>query len=411
MPTALQSADRKLLAVAALVTTLSMVLSVVFAPAGRAAFPPFSSYSPQKNGAKAAFILLAQSGYRIERWEQSFSDLPVSSPLDEAGNGDENVLLILAQPVVPPSKLAISEERDALEAFLNRGGRVLATGAEAGAFLPQAPQPTFHAAVIAAKESDKSATPPTPPATDRFVAITPSRITRDAPMIEMDEDPEELQAHAASRVEHYADGVVVSYAVGKGEVIWWADTSPLTNEGLPRARNLQLLLNCAGPPAITRILWDEHFHGERQNLTDYLSRTPAKWLLAQMLLVFAAALAAFGRRHGPLVSLHPSGSRLSPLEFVETLGDLYARKAAAPEALETAYQRFRFLLTRRLGLPPSATPARMAASAAERWSWREPAFLELLQECDRAERLHDVTEKRALWLVGELQECATRWRL
>jgi hypothetical protein len=83
--------------------------------------------------------------------------------------------------------------------------------------------------------------------------------------------------------------------------------------------------------------------------------------------------------HGPLVTLQAGGSRLSPLEFVETLGDLYARKAAAPEALETAYQRFRFLITRRLGLPPSATPERIAASVADRWMFRDPAFLELLK--------------------------------
>jgi hypothetical protein len=384
-----------------------MVLSMFAAPSGGSIFPPFSSYSPQKDGAKGAYTLLSELGYRTERWEQPLSDLPQNA---------EGVLLILAAPVTPVSKLAISEEKDALEAFLNRGGRVLATEAVAGAFLPEAspPLPRKRAAIPTkeADSDDEESDKPEP--TQRFNAITPSRITKDAPAIEM-QHPAVLRAHAEARVEHYEGRVVVSYNVGRGEVIWWADTWPLTNDGLPRASNLELLLNSVGrsgsPESVTRILWDEHFHGDHQDLLDYFSHTPAKWLLVQLLLVFAAALVSAGRRHGPLVQLHAGGSRLSPLEFVETLGDLYARKAAAPEALETAYQRFRFLLTRRLGLPPSAKPERIASAVADRWTVNGPVFLELLQECDRAERLHDVSEKRALWLVGELHDCAAKWRL
>ena len=42
-------------------------------------------------------------------------------------------------------------------------------------------------------------------------------------------------------------------------------------------------------------------------------------------------------------------SRLSPIEFVETVGDLYALKDAATAALETAVHRFRLPIS--LGLP------------------------------------------------------------
>jgi hypothetical protein len=404
MPTTLQPRDRNLLILAGALLAVVLVLSMFAAPSGESVFPPFSSYSPQKDGAKGAYTLLSESGYRIERWEQPLSDLPQNA---------EGVLLILAAPVTPVSKLAISEEKDALEAFLNRGGSVLATDAAAGAVLPEASVAMLRKrAAIPTKdaESDDEEEADKPEPTQRFAAITPSRITRNAPAIEM-RHPPVLLAHAESRVEHYEGRVVVSYNVGRGEVIWWADTWPLTNEGLPRASNLELLLNSVGRSGVTTILWDEHFHGDHQDLLDYFGRTPAKWLLVQLLLVFAAALASAGRRHGPLVQLHAGGSRLSPLEFVETLGDLYARKAAAPEALETAYQRFRFLLTRRLGLPPSAKPERIAAAVTDRWTVSDPAFLELLQECDRAEHLHEVPEKRALWLVGELHDRAAEWRL
>ncbi len=41
-------------------------------------------------------------------------------------------------------------------------------------------------------------------------------------------------------------------------------------------------------------------------------------------------------------------SRLSPLEFVETLGDLYQSAHASPPAVSVAYRRFRLALSRKL---------------------------------------------------------------
>ena len=43
-------------------------------------------------------------------------------------------------------------------------------------------------------------------------------------------------------------------------------------------------------------------------------------------------------------------SRLSPLEFVQTLGKLYRRANAVHSALEIPYARFRMLATRQLGI-------------------------------------------------------------
>src|SRR5258708_32525758 len=49
-----------------------------------------SSYSVQRHGAKAAYLLLQQSGYKVERWKQP----PAQLPADASG-----ALLVLAGPV------------------------------------------------------------------------------------------------------------------------------------------------------------------------------------------------------------------------------------------------------------------------------------------------------------------------
>ena len=78
-----------------------------------------SSYSSQWAGAKAAFLLLQEQGYRVERWEKSPEDLPGNS---------EGALLILAEPTERGSE----SERMAIRRFVSGGGRVLAMGAERG---------------------------------------------------------------------------------------------------------------------------------------------------------------------------------------------------------------------------------------------------------------------------------------
>ena len=60
-----------------------------------------------------------------------------------------------------------------------------------------------------------------------------------------------------------------------------------------------------------------------------LRKTPLPWAGWQIALAFAALLFTFSRRSGPL-RMPLQESRLSPLEFVDTLGDLYQSAHAAP---------------------------------------------------------------------------------
>ena len=74
-----------------------------------------SSYSTLRRGGKAAYMLLQQSGYPIERWEHSPKELPKNA---------EGVLLIIAEPVT----FATTEELNAISKFLLAGGSILLAG-------------------------------------------------------------------------------------------------------------------------------------------------------------------------------------------------------------------------------------------------------------------------------------------
>src|ERR1022692_2394553 len=84
-----------------------------------------SSYNVQRRGAKAAYLLLKQSGYAVERWKQPPSKLPA---------GASGVLLVLAGPESYPQ----AEEMNGIVRFLLGGGSVLIAGVNPSAFVPQA---------------------------------------------------------------------------------------------------------------------------------------------------------------------------------------------------------------------------------------------------------------------------------
>ena len=406
MPASLDNRDRKLLIACGALSMLMTGVALVFSPSSKGPSVGYpSSYSTASDGAKAACLLLRDVGYKVERWTNPPGDLP-----GQYGNGAQHILLVLAEPVIPPS----AEDKSRLLTFTARGGRVLATGMT-GAWL--------------LSESRLNSTQKPGFQFQKFLAEFPSPLTRHAPEIMMKSNIRWPPPHPLQQ-RYYGDSegaTVVSYPLGEGEVTWWADSTPLTNYGLTQASNLMLFLNSvgepvgarhgvplqvtsSGPSTTTRVLWDEYFHGQRRGFWAYVGRTPVPWALVQLCILVAAALLTFGRRSGPVRSLRQE-SRLSPLEFVETLGDLYRRKKASAGALEIAYQRFRFLLLRRLGLSSTATLEEISRGVRERLGWTVPGFRETLQRCERGVKSQELTDAQSMQLIQELHDYARRFGL
>lgn len=379
MPVGLDRSDRNIMIGAFVLLLVMVAATALVAPPQPAPAPVGSSYSPGPMGAKAAYVLLSDLGYQVERWKQPLTELP-----EEA----EDCVLILAEPAAQTG----DADRDHLSQFVRRGGRVVYAGFSADAFLPRA----FTGLVK-----------PFDAVTRTYQAVAVSPITHGVPSITM-AAPIRWNGFEVEDVPLYAhgdDAVVVGVTIGAGQFIWWASPTPLTNSGIWLPGNMDLLLNSIGPKSDKRILWDEYYHGERRTLSGYLAGTPVGWALLQAGLAYMALILGYGRRTGP-IRKPVVESRLSPLEFVETLGALYQSAGAGSGAVETVWQRFRYLVSTRLGLPASASVRQMYDSARERLGWTEPGLFEALQRAERAAHDPAIKSDEALQIVESVEHYA-----
>ena len=381
MPLKLNSQDRKLMIGAGGVFVLLVVLSVVFSSNQGSKSEVPTTYSSGSGGAKAAYLLLQESGYDVRRWEQPLTDLP-DTP---------RATLVLADPMQAPNR----EERARLKKFVSDGGLVIATGVYAPVYLSR---------------FGSSQDPLGSMAWKKLTASSPAAITRDAPEITLapqafwDSSPQVLPLYGDS--EHTR---VVKYRLGKGEVIWWAGPTPLTNAGLKAPGNLEFFLACLREGGTT-ILWDEYIHGYRQTISQSAVHSPVLWIFLQLALISLAVLFTFSRRNGPIFA-PVTQSRLSPLEFVETLGSLYQRAGASSVAVDVTYQRFRYWLTRRLGMASNASVADLRAAMHARMLVSDERLGYILAECESARYNPSLPPADALRLVQELDDYAAELKL
>jgi hypothetical protein len=375
MPGGLEPSDRKLLLAAGAVAILLAAGTFALAPPARdqqAAAP--SSYASNSGGALAAYLLLLNLHYDVHRWEES--------PAQLEGRGN-NALLVLAEP----SELPTDPERHALREFVNGGGRLLFCGSELKSFFPEA-----------------AITPLFTSGWEDSRARIPSYISHDAYSISL-EPRARWGTLSASQLTLYGDTkgpTVVAWRMGAGEILWWAGATPLTNAGLSRAGNLQLFLNTVSNPTPLTVYWDEYFHGQRASLWSYFEGTPVPWGLLQAFAIAVAVLFTYSRRSGPVVK--PAGvSRLSPLEFVDTVGSLYQSARAGSIAVAVSYRRLRLQVSQRMGLPSSASDQALVDAAAGRMGWDASAFADSLAQAAGAEHLHRMRPGDALTLVQTLE--------
>jgi hypothetical protein len=379
MPLKIDPRDRKLLLGSAVVFILLIAGAVIFGgDAGQKQEAP-TSYSTASGGAKGAYLLLGQSGYNVQRWEKPLVDLP------------KTATVILADPMEAPTR----QERESLKNFLSGGGRIIATGMFSGTFLPENDSVPDMLLGMTSK---------------RVSAVSPSAITRAAPEITI--APQARWPSYSAAYSLYGDGdeiVVVKYHYGRGEVLWWAAATPLTNAGLKEPGNLEFLLASLGDTKAP-ILWDEYIHGYREDLGSSVAHSPVKWLLLQLALLGLAVVATFSRRSGPL-SAPVTDVRLSPLEFVQTLGGLYENAGTASVAVDICYQRFRYWLTRRLGVAYNISINDLESAVRDRFALKDEHFGAILRRCESAKADPYLDEPEALHLVQELDEYASRWKL
>lgn len=295
-----------------MVAILLVVLGLVSSPSG-SGNPVPSTYSLTQHGAQAAFTILQDSGYRVQRWEE-----PLAVLADHAG---PDTVLITAEPFsFEPA------DRDSIAEILMKGGKVIATGFQGGALLPETE-------LTVAKNVSFAACKAQPDGFGPLTGIGPIWIV---PAAAWKESRSEIQTAYTCA----GQPVVVSYPVGTGTAIWWASSTPLENASIARGENLELFLRSVGPAKAHRVFWDESLHAARHTQWDFVHGPVWKLFLFGSIGLGLLAVFSFSRRSGPLRSL-PEPPRTTPIEFIEALGSLYRSAGASNTALQVAWERFR----------------------------------------------------------------------
>jgi hypothetical protein len=373
------SGDARVMLWVCLGVLVVILVGAFFAPAREDNDPVPSTWNSGSAGAKAAYLLLEQMGYKTERWDQPSAAL---SEIDAP-----HTTLVLAD-----SGLAdIGKEKAGVADFLNRGGRVLATGTFSALLLPEShiglPGHVYTALCYT--------TPQSLSALGRA-----GQIAMPVPIRWKGSDVRVDQACGE-------DAVVVHYRVGMGEVVWWSSPTPLSNRGLRNDADLRLLLASVGAPGLDQqrrtVLFDEYIHGEREGIWATISGTPVIALCWQLAVVALLLVLSFGRRNGPMRALVRT-PRTSPLEFAESMGALYQKAGAADVAVGAVERRLMDFLHNEGGIPREtlrSTSDAIAAAVAARFFYTTPEFAADVKAAKEAE-FNKLSAKGALELVRRI---------
>jgi len=284
--------------------------------------PRSSSYATGRTGLGAYAELLGKAGHPVSRSR----GLPRSLRL---GDGATVVLL-------DPAFVQRDDAR-ALEAFVRKGGRLIA-GGEGSGWLGYllAPRPRWTSAAPARV---RSLAPAPELASVRRVATAGEGAWDDT--------------GAALPLLGDRDRTLLAAArLGRGRVLLLADPSPLQNRLLGDADNAALGLALAGARQ-RPVAFLETYHGYGHS--SGLAALPTSWKLLFAVLGLSALtfMLARGRRLGPP---EPEGRALAPPRraYVDALGAALARTRRPREAVEPLRLRGRARLARRAGLEPDA---------------------------------------------------------
>lgn len=348
-------------------------------------------------GAKAAYLTLAALGRKTSEWNRPIAAL--NDGLSDAQAG--RTTLILAAPMY-----AATEQKELaaeVKRFLERGGRVLATGPSGALLLP--------GGTVKAPGILKSGLCETTPE-------GPGPLAR-AGSVEMVEGGQWASEGPAYRVEQRcgSDAVVVRYRVGRGEAIWWASAGPLENAELKNDADLRLLLATVGDSQVSGqnagrvVVFDESLYAATKTLWDAAKGLPMGWLLSQVALLLVLLVVSFSRRRGPVRSavLLP---RSSPVEFAVSMGDLYEKAAATSSATEAAKRRLLRIVTREAGVAQGTIeegPEAIAEALQVRLGGDWSRVSEHLNDAKKAQH-EAIAMGSALALVRALSEDAKKVR-
>jgi len=387
MPASWRTSDLTVLAVAGAGTVLLTGASFLVAPPDALPRNDGSSYAAHPDGARAAFLLLKDLGYHVDR---SFE------PVAALRHAPAHTTLVLANPSEQPSQ----QDVRALQTFIERGGLVLATGPVAATFLPGVPQ---------TPDRKGDTTGVRPSRSRRQDRALPGALTDGVESIDLPAAAAPLALDSPYVAMYGTDQApaVVTARSENGRAVWWAGSAPLANGGIGRPRHVELLVNTLGVPGARTVLWDEFYHGHARSFWSYVAATPFFFGVLQLVGIAGAALFTYVRRRRP-IRQRVVEPRTSPLEFIDTMGGLYERAHASAAAVSIVHAHVRRRLLTALGLPPTTGDDRLVTVAAERLAFDPAELAGVLSNARAGSADPTLTARQAVPLVAGLQGFAAR---
>lgn len=355
---------RRDVVIAALALIALLVVSILSQKPERPTSATRSSEDYSFGGYHAWYDLLAREGIRVERFRRHHDALD-----------GERETLIVAFPEDSERQSWSAAERDALRAWIRRGGRLIDVGETPD--VPErrieptpAPQPT---AAPKARSKGRSATR-SAPASEK-VYLQHSRASTGplrgpwAALIGGLEDrgTERIVPNVRHGVQTLladdAGALAVRYAEGHGEVIALARAAWFENRAIGRAGAARLAFLAARPPAGQVVLFDESVRGDIVEKPWYEALTAA-----ELVALGIAALAGVLWLLDGIVPLGPAVRLRAPREptsheFVDAVAALYERARVRDHAREALLRDARRSLDRAPSTPENdALRARVDAA-------------------------------------------------
>ncbi len=414
--------------------------------------PNRSTYNTGATGTRALFDLLAESGRKVTRWQESPSAL-LSNNKNKPSTFviigrtrrefDEKEIEQLLRWVSAGGKLVIIDREPPKELLTTTANwKVSAKNSieETSFEIDPSNKQQMTEKTVAAKSVQPTIF------TQKVNAVQPSRFASSfkferfsdvatptpVSIIEKDEDdyndrkpsppkiktepiesasaPEEIETSVLTApVVHLANkekNLLVDVPFGSGEIVYLTDPYIVSNGGINLVDNAQLAVNIVTSRGGI-IAFDEYHQGygaDENRLLAYFAGTPLVAIFLQFAVLVGVILFSNSRRFArPLPENEPN--RLSKLEYVAAMAELQQRTRAFDLAIENIYTDFRRRTARLVGVDNFTTSHQdLAKLIAERAKLKAEEVEKLMFKCEEIIRGEPTNKKEILQITSRLRE-------
>lgn len=202
------------------------------------------------------------------------------------------------------------------------------------------------------------------------------------------------------------ENILVDFPYGSGNIVYLTDPYIVSNAGIKLVDNAQLAINIVASRE-GLIAFDEFHQGygaTGNSIFNYLEGTPIIAIFGQICLLVGVVFWSQSRRFARPLPADEP-NRLSKLEYVSAMAELQQRTRAYDLALENVFSEFRRSTTRLLGMDNFSTSRKELAKAiSERLNIDELEIYNTMRKCEEIIQGEPTNKRQVLELTGRLRE-------